>query len=104
MISGRAVSAKGDAGVSLYSTSADLATLQNSDDTNKALEQKAQNQLKTAKTAKVNGVQNQDGTWSGSHCITGRTVCTAAALMVLMVDRARTPVVLKLKPITVGRK
>ncbi|MCW3099318.1 MAG: hypothetical protein JWL77_4936, partial [Chthonomonadaceae bacterium] len=171
--------AKGDAGVSLYSTSADLATLQNSDDTNKALEQHAQIQLKAAKTpkdkeaaqatlnrvagnrkdlaaaqkdvvtkvssqsfmsgfgsnggeeylsymnigeslvakggedwkkwdtsitAKVNGVQNQDGTWSGYHCITGRTVCTAAALMVLMVDRARVPVALKLKTTASGRK
>ncbi len=32
-------------------------------------------------------VQNNDGSWSGHHCITGRTFCTAAALLVLMVDR-----------------
>jgi hypothetical protein len=28
-------------------------------------------------------VQNSDGSWSGHHCITGRTFCTAAALMTL---------------------
>jgi hypothetical protein len=33
-------------------------------------------------------VQNNDGSWSGHHCITGRTFCTSAALLVLMVDRS----------------
>ena len=33
-------------------------------------------------------VQNDDGSWSGSHCITGRTFCTSAALMVLTIDRS----------------
>lgn len=33
-------------------------------------------------------IQNKDGSWSGHHCITGRTFCTAAALLVLLVDRA----------------
>lgn len=33
-------------------------------------------------------VQNRDGSWTGHHCITGRTFCTAAALLVLMVDCA----------------
>jgi hypothetical protein len=33
-------------------------------------------------------VQNGDGSWTGHHCITGRTFCTAAALLVLMADRA----------------
>jgi len=37
-------------------------------------------------------VQNDDGSWSGHHCITGKTFCTSAALMVLMVDRTTTPV------------
>jgi hypothetical protein len=37
-------------------------------------------------------VQNPDGSWSGHHCITGRTFCTAAALLVLMADRAPVPV------------
>jgi hypothetical protein len=36
-------------------------------------------------------VQNQDGSWSGHHCITGRTFCTAAALLTLTVDRASAP-------------
>ncbi|MBI3181589.1 MAG: hypothetical protein HYZ28_05560 [Myxococcales bacterium] len=33
-------------------------------------------------------VQNADGSWTGHHCITGRSFCTAAALLVLMADRA----------------
>jgi hypothetical protein len=48
-------------------------------------------------TALVNGVQNQDGSWTGHHCITGRTFCTAAALLVLMADRAPVPVAGKLR-------
>ena len=32
-------------------------------------------------------VQNADGSWSGNHCITGRTFVTAAALLVLTTDR-----------------
>ncbi len=39
-------------------------------------------------TTLVNKVQNEDGSWTGHHCITGRTFCTAAALLVLMGDRA----------------
>lgn len=35
--------------------------------------------------------QNEDGSWAGQHCITGRTFCTATALMVLMSDRAPVP-------------
>jgi len=31
-------------------------------------------------------VQNQDGSWTGHHCITGRNFCTAAALMVMTLD------------------
>jgi hypothetical protein len=38
-------------------------------------------------------VQDKDGGWSGQHCITGRTFCTAAALLTLMADRAPIPVV-----------
>src|SRR5690606_37749456 len=33
-------------------------------------------------------VQNGDGSWSGHHCITGRTFCTATALLTLLADRA----------------
>ena len=35
--------------------------------------------------------QNGDGSWSGHHCITGRTFVTAAALLTLMADRAPRP-------------
>jgi hypothetical protein len=42
-------------------------------------------------------VQNQDGSWSGQHCITGRTFCTSAALLTLMADRAPVPVAESLK-------
>ena len=37
-------------------------------------------------------VQNDDGSWSGHHCITGRTFCTSTALLVLMADRAPIPI------------
>ena len=37
-------------------------------------------------------MQNEDGSWTGHHCITGRTFCTAAALLVLMGDRTPVPV------------
>lgn len=43
-------------------------------------------------TKLVLGVQNGDGSWSGHHCITGRTFCTAAALLVLLADRTPVPV------------
>jgi hypothetical protein len=41
----------------------------------------------------VEKVQNQDGSWSGHHCITGRTFCTSAALLTMLADRAPLPVV-----------
>ena len=41
--------------------------------------------------------QNGDGSWTGHHCITGRTFCTSAALLVLMADRAPVPVSTKLR-------
>lgn len=44
-------------------------------------------------TENLNRIQNEDGSWSGQHCITGRTFCTAAALMVLTVDRSIQPLV-----------
>jgi hypothetical protein len=37
-------------------------------------------------------IQDKDGSWSGHHCITGKTFCTASALLVLMADRAPIPV------------
>jgi hypothetical protein len=43
-------------------------------------------------TQNLNRVQNDDGSWSGHHCITGRTFCTSTALLVLMADRTPVPV------------
>jgi hypothetical protein len=51
----------------------------------------------TAITRLIHDVQNQDGSWTGHHCITGRTFCTATALLVLMADRAVAPVASKLR-------
>ncbi len=48
-------------------------------------------------TENLNRVQNSDGSWSGHHCITGRTFCTSAALLVLMVDRSPVPISEKMK-------
>ena len=42
-------------------------------------------------TENLGRIQNADGSWSGHHCITGRTFCTATALLVLMADRAPLP-------------
>jgi len=42
-------------------------------------------------TENLGRIQNPDGSWSGHHCITGRTFCTATALLVLMADRAPVP-------------
>ena len=39
-------------------------------------------------TENLNRVQNDDGSWSGHHCITGKTFCTGTALLTLMTDRA----------------
>lgn len=41
----------------------------------------------------INAAQNEDGSWAGHHCITGRTFCTAGALLTLMADRAPIPAV-----------
>jgi len=48
-------------------------------------------------TDNLNLIQNQDGSWSGNHCITGRTFCTAAALLVLMADRTPIPIAAKIR-------
>ena len=45
-----------------------------------------------AVTDNLNRIQDKDGGWSGHHCITGRTFCTAGALLTLMADRAPIPV------------
>lgn len=48
-------------------------------------------------TANLNRVQNGDGSWTGHHCITGRTFVTSAALLVLTADRAPAPLAAKIK-------
>jgi hypothetical protein len=48
-------------------------------------------------TRNLNNIQNEDGSWTGHHCITGRTFCTSAALLVLMADRTPVPVAAKIK-------
>jgi hypothetical protein len=40
-------------------------------------------------TARILGYQNADGTWAGSHCITGRVATTSAAILNLMVDASQ---------------
>ena len=50
-------------------------------------------------------LQNQDGTWAGHHCITGRVACTASEVMTIRVDgvvRQRF-VVAGDQPVVVGR-
>jgi len=34
----------------------------------------------------LKGAQHNDGSWSGQHCITGRTFCTSSALLTLTTD------------------
>jgi hypothetical protein len=41
---------------------------------------------------KIVKLQNEDGTWAGQHCITGRVAVTSAAILTLLADRE--PVVL----------
>lgn len=41
---------------------------------------------------KIVGVQNADGSWTGHHCITSRTFCTAAALLVLTAPNRYLPI------------
>jgi hypothetical protein len=44
------------------------------------------NQWHTDITARILKLQNQDGTWAGSHCITGRVAVTSAAILNLAVN------------------
>lgn len=44
-------------------------------------------------SSNIDHVQNSDGSWMGHHCITSRTFCTAAAVLVLTADRSNpTPI------------
>lgn len=36
--------------------------------------------------------QDKEGSWSGQHCITGKTFCTSGALLVMLADRTPFPV------------
>jgi hypothetical protein len=38
-------------------------------------------------TQKILKLQNDDGTWAGHHCITGRCAVTSAAILNLISDR-----------------
>jgi hypothetical protein len=40
--------------------------------------------------AKILKMQNEDGTWAGHHCITGRVAVTSAAVLMLVADRDKT--------------
>jgi hypothetical protein len=42
--------------------------------------------------AKLIKLQNEDGTWAGHHCITGRVAVTSAAILLLTADREPAPV------------
>lgn len=48
-------------------------------------------------TDNMSKIQNPDGSWSGHHCITGRTFCTASAVLVLTADRAPVPIANKVR-------
>ncbi|PWU08726.1 MAG: hypothetical protein C5B51_07385 [Terriglobia bacterium] len=39
--------------------------------------------------AKILKMQNEDGTWAGHHCITGRVAVTSAAILTLLAERDR---------------
>ena len=41
------------------------------------------NQIKT----QLVRLQNEDGTWAGHHCITGRVAVTSAAVMTLLAEK-----------------
>jgi hypothetical protein len=58
---------------------------------------KAWEQWDKKMTAGLTRAQDNDGGWSGQHCITGKTFCTAAALLVLTADRAPIPVATKMQ-------
>jgi len=49
-------------------------------------------------TENLSRIQNPDGSWSGHHCITGKTFCTATALLVLTADRTPIPVNIAKEP------
>jgi hypothetical protein len=56
--------------------------------TNKAVGEDAWEKWNTKIKTHIDKLQNQDGTWSGQHCITGRVACTGAAVLTLLAERA----------------
>ena len=46
-------------------------------------------------TSKLIKLQNDDGTWAGHHCITGRVAVTGAAILLLTANRESVPAVQK---------
>ena len=38
-------------------------------------------------SGRILAIQNNDGSWSGHHCITSPVFCTATCLMILSIDR-----------------
>jgi hypothetical protein len=40
-------------------------------------------------TARILKLQNEDGTWAGHHCITGRVATTSAAILNLAVEQSQ---------------
>lgn len=46
-------------------------------------------------TKTLHDALNTDGSRAGQHCVTGRTFCAASAPMVLMTDRAPSPVIVR---------
>jgi len=45
----------------------------------------------SAMKLKLIHLQNEDGTWAGQHCITGRVAVTSAAILLLLADRDVVP-------------
>ena len=43
--------------------------------------------------SKLLKLQNEDGTWAGHHCITGRVAVTSAAILLLQADRQPAPLI-----------
>ena len=47
---------------------------------------------------KILSMQNEDGTWAGHHCITGRVAVTSAAILMLVADREQVVQTSHVKP------
>ncbi len=54
--------------------------------------------------ARLVKLQNNDGTWAGHHCITGRVACTGAAILTMQAEKAPATVAVITKEIKPGKK